>query len=262
MIILEWVDHPSFFKLCSESVNDLARAERMLTFFHTHSDTLDLYGSGAGGTRNIAGNGSLHLALEVELAELHQKPAALVFSSCYVANVETRTFPIYFLGRFLPAHFLSPFTVSTVCGRIPGMVIFSDELNHASMIQGIKHSGAKKVIFKHNDVADLEAKLAALPLDTPKMIAFESVYSMSGSVGPIEKICDLAEKYGALTFLDEVHAVGMYGPTGAGVAEHLQWELNANGGAPGSLMDRIDIVSFIESFSRNDSQLTSVDRLE
>lgn len=112
------------------------------------------------------------------------------------------------------------------------------------MIQGIKHSGAKKVIFKHNDVVDLEAKLKALPLETPKLIAFESVYSMSGSVGPIEKICDLAEKYGAITFLDEVHAVGMYGPTGAGVAEHLDYEVNANGGAPGSLMDRIDIVSY------------------
>lgn len=127
------------------------------------------------------------------------------------------------------------------------------------MIQGIKHSGAKKVIFKHNDVADLEAKLAALPLETPKMIAFESVYSMSGSVGPIEKICDLAEKYGALTFLDEVHAVGMYGPTGAGVAEHLEWELNANGGAPGSLMDRIDIVRLLTSRRRTESDFVQLD---
>lgn len=110
-------------------------------------------------------------------------------------------------------------------------------------MQGIKFGRSDKVVFKHNDLVDLEAKLAALPLETPKIIAFESVYSMSGSVGPIAEICDLAEKYGAITFLDEVHAVGMYGPTGAGVAEHLDFEINAKGGAKGTIMDRIDIVS-------------------
>ena len=145
------------------------------------SRTLTKYGAGAGGTRNIAGNGQIHLALEEELATLHRKPAALVFSSCYVA---------------------------TLGGRMPDCVIFSDGMNHASMIQGIRHSQARKVIFKHNEMADLEQKLAQFPKETPKIIAFESVYSMCGSVAPIEKICDLAEEYGAITFLDEVHAVG------------------------------------------------------
>jgi len=111
------------------------------------------------------------------------------------------------------------------------------------MIQGIRHSGAKKIVFKHNDVADLEAKLASLPLHVPKIIAFESVYSMCGSIGPIEEICDLAEKYGAITFLDEVHAVGMYGPHGAGVAEHLDYEAHLAGRPKGTIMDRIDIIT-------------------
>jgi 5-aminolevulinate synthase len=116
-------------------------------------------------------------------------------------------------------------------------------MNHASMIQGIKHSGARKMIFKHNDLVDLETKLASLPLDTPKIIAFESVYSMCGSVGPIEGIVELAEKYGALTFLDEVHAIGMYGPRGAGVAEHLDYEVQQRGGAKGTIMDRVDMIT-------------------
>jgi 5-aminolevulinate synthase len=149
------------------------------------SRTLDRYGAGAGGTRNIAGNGHFHLALEDELASLHRKPAALVFSSCYVANDAT---------------------LSTLGAKFPGCVIFSDKMNHASMIQGMRHSRADKVIFKHNDVEDLEAKLRLYPKETPKIIAFESVYSMCGSVGPIEKICDLAEEYGAITFLDEVRS--------------------------------------------------------
>ena len=111
------------------------------------------------------------------------------------------------------------------------------------MIQGIRHSGARKMVFRHNDVVDLEMKLASLPRDTPKIIAFESVYSMCGSIGPIAEICDLAEKYGALTFLDEVHAVGMYGPHGAGVAEHLDYEAHANGWPKGTVMDRVDIIT-------------------
>lgn len=147
------------------------------------SRTLDKYGHGAGGTRNIAGNGALHLGLEQELATLHRKDAALVFSSCYVANDAT---------------------LSTLGSKLPGCIMFSDQSNHASMIQGMRHSGCKKVIFKHNDLEDLENKLKAYPKETPKIIAFESVYSMCGSIGPISEICDLAKKYGALTFLDEV----------------------------------------------------------
>jgi 5-aminolevulinate synthase len=149
----------------------------------SNSRTLDKYGHGAGGTRNIAGNASWHLNLEKELASLHRKPAALVFSSCYVANDAA---------------------LATLGSKLPGAVYFSDSMNHASMIQGIRHSGAKKVIWKHNDLADLENKLKEWPRETPKIIAFESVYSMCGSVGPIKEICDLADKYGAITFLDEV----------------------------------------------------------
>ncbi|KAJ1908245.1 mitochondrial 5-aminolevulinate synthase, partial [Tieghemiomyces parasiticus] len=186
--------------------------------------TLDRYGAGAGGTRNIAGNADLHLRLESELADLHHKEAALVFSSCYVANDAT---------------------LSTLAAKLPGCVIFSDAMNHASMIQGIRHSGAKKVIFKHNDVADLEAKLQQYPVGTPKIVAFESVYSMSGTVGHIEAICALAKRYGAITFLDEVHAVGMYGPRGGGVAEHLDYQRNL--GHPhahnGAVLDQIDIIT-------------------
>ncbi|GAA5898477.1 hypothetical protein JCM6882_007788 [Rhodosporidiobolus microsporus] len=204
---------------CSNDYLGMGRHPVTLQAMH---ETLDTYGAGAGGTRNIAGNGAMHLALEAELASLHQKPAALVFTSCYVANDET---------------------LATLGSKLPGCVILSDEMNHASMIQGIRHSKTNKVIFKHNDLADLEAKLAALPLDTPKIIAFESVYSMSGTVGPIKEICDLAEKYGAITFLDEVHAVGMYGPTGAGVAEHLDFYANAAGGKERSVLDRVDIIT-------------------
>ncbi|KAG2370073.1 pyridoxal phosphate-dependent transferase [Suillus spraguei] len=188
---------------------------------------LDKYGAGAGGTRNIAGNSAMHLGLERELATLHRKDSALVFSSCYVANDAT---------------------LSTLGSKLPGCVYFSDASNHASMIQGIRHSGAKKEIFKHNDLDDLEAKLQKYPKDTPKIIAFESVYSMCGSIGPIKEICDLAKKYGALTFLDEVHAVGLYGPRGAGVAEHLDWESQMMAGQSSepikdSVMDRIDMIT-------------------
>ncbi|GAB7347781.1 hypothetical protein MBLNU459_g5323t1 [Dothideomycetes sp. NU459] len=185
-------------------------------------ETLDMYGAGAGGTRNISGHNQHAVGLERTLAKLHAKEAALVFSSCYVANDAT---------------------LATLGSKMPNCVILSDSSNHASMIQGIRHSGAKKIVFKHNDVADLEAKLASLPPDVPKIIAFESVYSMCGSIGPIEEICDLAEKYGAVTFLDEVHAVGMYGPHGAGVAEHLDYEAHINGKPKGTVMDRIDIIT-------------------
>jgi 5-aminolevulinate synthase len=151
------------------------------------------------------------------LADLHKKDSALVFSSCYVANDAT---------------------LSTLGSKIPNCVFLSDESNHASMIAGMRHSRAPKIIFKHNDLADLEAKLASLPLEQPKIIAFESVYSMCGSISPIEAICDLAEKYGAITLLDEVHAVGMYGQRGAGVAEHLDW-----GNKGKSVVDRVDIIT-------------------
>jgi len=149
---------------------------------------LDKYGHGAGGTRNIAGNGAMHLGLETEVAALHRKEAGLVFSSCYVANDAT---------------------LSTLGAKLPGCIFFSDAMNHASMIQGMRHSGAKRVIFKHNDLLDLEAKLKQYPKETPKIIAFESVYSMCGSIGPIKEICDLAEQYGALTFLDEVRHINV-----------------------------------------------------
>jgi 5-aminolevulinate synthase len=204
---------------CSNDYLGMGRNPQVLKTMH---ETLDKYGAGAGGTRNISGHNQHAMQLEETLAKLHAKEAALVFSSCYVANDAT---------------------LATLGSKMPNCVILSDSLNHASMIQGIRHSGAKKMVFKHNDVADLEAKLASIPAEYPKIIAFESVYSMCGSIGPIEKICDLAEKYGAITFLDEVHAVGMYGSHGAGVAEHLDYEAHKAGKPRGTIMDRVDIIT-------------------
>ncbi|WP_299192140.1 5-aminolevulinate synthase [uncultured Erythrobacter sp.] len=166
-------------------------------------------GAGSGGTRNIGGNTHLHVELERELAELHGKQGALLFTSGYVSNDAT---------------------LSTLAKLLPGCIIFSDELNHASMIAGIRNSGCEKRVFRHNDMAHLEELLAAEDHETPKVIAFESVYSMDGDIAPIHAICDLAEKYNALTYIDEVHAVGMYGDHGGGISER------------DNAADRIDII--------------------
>lgn len=172
-------------------------------------DAVDQYGAGAGGTRNISGNTHMICQLEEELADLHGKEKALVFTSGFVSNDAT---------------------ISTLGKLLPGAVILSDALNHASMIDGVRHSGCEKMIFRHNDVKDLEEKLKSIDPNRPKIIAFESVYSMDGDISPMKEICDLADKYNAMTYLDEVHAVGLYGPRGGGIAERE------------GLMDRITIM--------------------
>jgi len=173
-------------------------------------EALDATGAGSGGTRNISGTTVYHKRLEAELSDLHGKESALLFTSAYIANDAT---------------------LSTLPRLFPGLIIYSDELNHASMIEGIRRNGGAKRIFRHNDLDDLRAKLEADDPAAPKLIAFESIYSMDGDFGPIEALCDLADEFGALTYIDEVHAVGMYGPRGAGVAERDR------------LMHRIDIIN-------------------
>ncbi|EDO46206.1 predicted protein, partial [Nematostella vectensis] len=178
--------------------NDYLGMSRHPEVLKVARETIDVHGVGAGGTRNISGTSSYHEQLEKVLAQLHQKEAALLFTSCYVANDTT----LYTLGKHLP-----------------GCLIFSDAGNHASMIQGIRNSGAKKFIFRHNDPEHLGKLLAAADPAAPKIVAFETVHSMTGDISPIKQLCDVAHKYGALTFVDEVHAVGLYGHHGGGVGE-------------------------------------------
>ncbi|WP_432449747.1 5-aminolevulinate synthase [Aliiroseovarius marinus] len=173
-------------------------------------EAVDATGAGSGGTRNISGTTIYHKRLEAEIADLHQKEAALLFTSAYIANDAT---------------------LSTLPKLFPGLIIYSDELNHASMIEGVRRNGGAKRVFRHNDVEHLRELLEADDPAAPKLIAFESVYSMDGDFGPIEALCDLADEFGALTYIDEVHAVGMYGPRGAGVTER------------DNLAHRIDIIN-------------------
>ncbi|XP_040009632.1 5-aminolevulinate synthase, erythroid-specific, mitochondrial isoform X1 [Xiphias gladius] len=192
---------------CSNDYLGMSRHPQVLSAIR---DALDRHGAGAGGTRNISGTSNFHVSLEKELAQLHQKDAALVFSSCFVANDST---------------------LFTLAKMLPGCEIYSDAGNHASMIQGIRNSGAKRFIFRHNDSRHLEELLQRSDPKTPKIVAFETVHSMDGAICPLEELCDVAHRYGALTFVDEVHAVGLYGAHGAGVGER------------DNVMHKIDIVS-------------------
>jgi len=193
---------------CSNDYLGMGQHKVVIDAMHT---ALDQTGAGSGGTRNIGGTSHYHVALELELARLHSKPQALLFSSAYVAN---------------------EWSLIALSKIIPNIVFLSDSKNHASLIQGIRHSGADKIIWQHNDMEQLEQQLAIVSTGGQvPCIVFESVYSMDGDVSPIEAICDLADRYGAITYIDEVHAVGLYGASGAGYLEHL------------GIQDRVDIVN-------------------
>ena len=191
---------------CSHDYLGMGQHPKVIEAMH---DTLDRCGAGAGGTRNISGTTHSHVVLEAELADLHHKDAALLFTSGYVSNWAA---------------------LGTLGARLPGCVILSDALNHASMIEGIRHSRAEVQKFAHNSPEDLDRRLAMLDPARPKLVAFESVYSMDGDIAPIAEILDVCEAHGALSYIDEVHGVGLYGPRGGGVAEQL------------GLMDRIDVI--------------------
>jgi len=192
---------------CSNDYLGMGQHPKVVAAMH---EAIDMVGAGSGGTRNISGTTHYHVELEAEIANLHGKEAALLFTSAFVANEAT---------------------LSTLVQLLPGCLVFSDEKNHASMIAGIRNGRGPKHIFLHNDLGDLEAKLKAAPIGVPKIIAFESVYSMDGHIAPIASVCALAKKYNALTYLDEVHAVGLYGPRGGGVAERE------------GVMDQVDIIN-------------------
>jgi 5-aminolevulinate synthase len=192
---------------CSNDYLGMGQHPAVLAAMH---EAIDRVGAGSGGTRNISGTTHYHVELEQEIADLHRKESALVFTSAFVANDTTLT---------------------TLQALLPGVTIFSDEKNHASMIAGIRNGRGAKKIWAHNNLDDLERQLQSVPRDSPKLIVFESVYSMDGTIAPIGKICALAKQYGALTYLDEVHAVGLYGPRGGGIAER------------DGVMDQVDIIN-------------------